>query len=81
MFLVHVNVYRLFMNDILFYITMYLLYDYIIYLSTDRQADRYFIVRNKSHYRRICHSNKRDICACIYKNVSLLKSYKTIYMV
>ena len=34
MFLVHVNVYRLFLNDILFYITMYLLYDYIIYFST-----------------------------------------------
>ena len=51
--------------------------------QTDRQTDRYFIDRNKSHYRLICHSNKRDICTCIglYKNVSLLKSYKTIYMV
>ena len=38
-----------------------------------RQTDRYFIDRNKSHYRLICHSSKRDIC--IYKNVSLLKSY------
>ena len=50
-------------------------------LQLDRQTDRYFIDRNKSHYRLICHSNKRDICTCIYKNVSLLKSYKTIYMV
>ena len=48
---------------------------------TDRQTDRYFIDRNKSHYRLICHGNKRDICTCIYKNVSLLKSYMTIYMV
>ena len=49
--------------------------------QTDRQTDRYFIDRNKSHYRLICHSNKRDICTCIYKNVSLLKSYITIYIV
>ena len=48
---------------------------------TDRQTDRYFIDRNKSHYRLICHSNKRDICKCIYKNVHLLKSYMTIYMI
>ena len=47
----------------------------------DRETDRYFIDRNKSHYRLICHSNKRYICTCIYKNVSLLKSYMTIYMV
>ena len=46
-----------------------------------RQTDRYFIDRNKSHYRLICHSNKRDICTCIYKNVSLLKSYESIYIV
>ena len=49
--------------------------------QTDRQTDRYFIDRNKSHYRLICHSNKRDICTCIYKNVSLLKSYESIYIV
>ena len=53
----------------------------IKYFLIDRQTDRYFIDRNKSHYRLICHSNKRDICTCIYKNVSLLKSYMTIYMV
>ena len=29
----------------------------------------------------VMNSNKRDICTCIYKNVSLLKSYLTIYMV
>ena len=46
-----------------------------------RQTDRYFIDRNKSHYRLICHSNKRDICTCIYKNVSLLKSCESIYIV
>ena len=45
-----------------------------------RQTNRYFIDRKKSHYRLICHSNKRDICTCIYKSVSLLKSYMTIYM-
>ena len=44
-------------------------------------SDRYFIDRNKSHYRLICHSNKRDICTCIYKNASLLKSYMAMYMV
>ena len=49
--------------------------------QTDRQTDRYFIDRNKSPYRLICHSNKRDICTCIYKNVSLLKSYESIYIV
>ena len=49
--------------------------------ESDRQTDRYFIDRNKNHYRLICHSNKRDICTCIYKNASLLKSYMTIYMV
>ena len=47
--------------------------------NTDRQTDRYFIDRNKNHYRLICHSNKRDICTCIYKNVSLVKSYDTIH--
>ena len=26
------------------------------------QTDRYCIDRNKSHYRLICHSNRRDIC-------------------
>ena len=38
--------------------------------QTDRQTDGYFIDRNKSHYRLICHSNKRDICTYIYKNVN-----------
>ena len=54
----------------------HVLYDTTIlyHVQTDRQTDRYFIDRNKSHYRLICHSNKRDICTCIYKNVSLLKS-------
>ena len=47
--------------------------------QTDRQTYRYFIDRNKSHYRLICHSNKIDICKCIYKNVSLLKSYDNIH--
>ena len=51
------------------------------YVEPDRQTDKFFIDRNKSHYRLICHSNKRDICTCIYKNVSLVKSYMTIYMV
>ena len=50
--------------------------------QTDRQRDRYFIDRNKSHYRLICHSNKRDICTCIYtRMLVLLKSYMIIYMV
>ena len=47
----------------------------------NRQTDIYFIDRNKSHYTFICHSNKRDIYTCIYKIVSLGKSYMTIYMV
>ena len=72
----------IFSKDICCYTTFKKL---VVYFSqkpqTDRQTDRYFIDRNKSHYRLICHSNKRDICTCIYKNVSLLKSYKTIYMV
>ena len=54
---------------------------YSLNILSDRQTDRYFIDRNKSHYRLICHSNKRDICTCIYKNVSLLKSYESIYIV
>ena len=53
----------------------------IILLIQGNQTDRYLIDRNKRHYRLICHSNKRDICTCIYKNISLLKSYMTIYMV
>ena len=51
----------------------------VIILVPERQADRYFIDRNKSHYRLICHSNERDICTCIYKNVNLLKSYDNIH--
>ena len=45
-------------------------------------TDRYFIDRNKSHYRLICHSNhvnESDICTCIYNNVNLLKSYDIIH--
>ena len=61
-----------------------ILHKHIIWKShvtkvADRQTDRYFIDRNKNHYRLICHSNKRDICTCIYKNVSLLKSYDNIH--
>ena len=44
-----------------------------------RQTDRYFIDKKKSHYRLICHRNERDICTCIYKIVSLLKSYDNIH--
>ena len=47
----------------------------MVTMDLNRQTDIYCIDRNKSHHRRICHSNKRDICTCIYKNVSLLKSY------
>ena len=50
-----------------------------LFFFSSRQTDRYFIDRNKSHYRLICHSNKRDIYTCIYKNVSLLKSYDNIH--
>ena len=49
------------------------------YLVKNRQTDRYFIDKNKSHYRPICHSNERDICTCLYKNVNLLKSYDNIH--
>ena len=44
------------------------MYAYMVYRL---QTDRYFIDRKKSHYRRICHSNERDICTCtcIYKIV------------
>ena len=41
--------------------------------QTDRQTDRYFIDRNKSHYRLICHSNEIYVHVCIYNNVNLLK--------
>ena len=56
-------------------------YVYMLKLSsqTDRKIDRYFIDRNKSHYRLICHSNKRDICTCIYKNVSLLVVFRYVH--
>ena len=35
-----------------------------------RQTNRYFIDRNKSHYRLIRHSSKRDICTCIWYMVN-----------
>ena len=37
------------------------------------------LTEKKSHYRLICHRNERDICTCIYKIVSLLKSYDNIH--
>ena len=43
-----------------------------------RQTD-ILLTENKSHYRFICHRNERDICTCIYKIVSLLKSYDNIH--
>ena len=45
--------------------------------QTDRQTD--ILLTEKSHYRRICHRNERDICTCIYKIVNLLKSYDNIH--
>ena len=55
------------------------LFQRVSHFQTRRQTDRYFIDRNKSHYKLIWHSNKRDICTCIYKNASLLKSYDNIH--
>ena len=46
--------------------------------QTDRQTD-ILLTEKKSHYRLICHRNERDICTCIYKIVSLLKSYDNIH--
>ena len=37
------------------------------------------LTEKKNHYRLICHRNERDICTCIYKIVSLLKSYDNIH--
>ena len=45
---------------------------------SDRQTD-ILLTEKKSHYRLICHRNERDICTCIYKIVSLLKSYDNIH--
>ena len=53
----------------------------LTWLNTIRQTDRYFIDRNKSHYRLICHSNTRDICTCIYNNVSLLNAVRWVNLV
>ena len=44
----------------------------------NRQTD-ILLTKKKSHYRLICHRNERDICTCIYKIVSLLKSYDNIH--
>ena len=44
----------------------------------DRPTD-ILLTEKKSHYRLICHRNERDICTCIYKIVSLLKSYDNIH--
>ena len=46
--------------------------------QTDRQTD-ILLKEKKSHHRFICHRNERDICTCIYKIVSLLKSYDNIH--
>ena len=46
--------------------------------QTDRQT-YILLTEKKSHYRLICHRNERDICTCIYKIVSLLKSYDNIH--
>ena len=51
---------------------------YFEYKQTDRQTD-ILLTEKKSHYRLICHRNERDICTCIYKIVSLLKSYDNIH--
>ena len=56
------------------YTRLYLL----IQIFTDRQTD-ILLTEKKSHYRLICHRNERDICTCIYKIVSLLKSYDNIH--
>ena len=63
-------------------------YTFLIYPTTphthtylrlpDRQTD-ILLTEKKSHYRLICHRNERDICTCIYKIVSLLKSYDNIH--
>ena len=45
--------------------------------QTDRQTD-ILLTEKKSHYRLICHRTERNICTCIYKIVSLLKSYDNI---
>ena len=47
-------------------------------LIPDRQTD-ILLTEKKSHYKLICHRNERDICTCIYKIVSLLKSYDNIH--
>ena len=46
--------------------------------QTDRQTD-ILLTEKKSHNRLICHRDERDICTCIYKIVSLLKSYDNIH--
>ena len=53
-------------------------YSLRVYYQTDRQTD-ILLTEKKSHYRLICHRNERDICTCIYKIVSLLKSYDNIH--
>ena len=45
---------------------------------TDRQTD-ILLTEKKSQSRLICHRNERDMCTCIYKIVSLLKSYDNIH--
>ena len=40
-------------------------------IQTDRQI---FYGQKESQSRLICHSNKREICTCIYNIVNLLKS-------
>ena len=52
--------------------------DHVVVLLPDRQTD-ILLTEKKSHYRLICHRNERDICTCIYKIVSLLKSYDNIH--
>ena len=49
-----------------------------MFIQTDRQTD-ILLTEKKSHYKLICHRNERDICTCIYKIVSLLKSYDNIH--
>ena len=53
-------------------------YPFFLKQQTDRQTD-ILLTEKKSHYRLICHRNERDICTCIYKIVSLLKSYDNIH--
>ena len=50
---------------------------YIMSVSATFKSGRQ--TETKSHYRLICHRNERDICTCIYKIVSLLKSYDNIH--